>query len=144
MRVNLEVGPHGSDAPHGSDSGRGVRLCSRPHPSATVITVSGEVDACNAARVSDYIMGFLYADHPLVLDLSGVKFLGVAGLRAVIRFAAECRRAERQWALVSSDAVNLMLRLTDGNYRLPTVGLVDDALQRLAAVPNTAWRFPYR
>jgi anti-anti-sigma factor len=83
-----------------SDGRRGVQLCSRPRPPATVIAVSGEVDATNSERVKDYLVGFVHVDHPLVLDLSGVEFLGVAGFRAVIRFAVKCRRAEREWALV--------------------------------------------
>jgi anti-anti-sigma factor len=103
-----------------------------------MISVSGEVDAGNTDHVSDYVVGFVHVDHPLVLDLSGVEFLSVEGLRAVIRFAEECSRAEREWALVSSHAVNLLLGLTD--HHLPAVGLVDVALQRLAA-PNAARRF---
>jgi anti-anti-sigma factor len=106
-----------------------------------VITVGGEVDACNAERVSDYVVGFVHVDHPLVLDLGGVEFLGVAGFRAIIRFAAECRRAEREWALVTSDAVNLLLGLTESHYLPPAVGSVDELLQQLAALPNAARRF---
>ena len=62
--------------------GLGVWLCSNPSPPATVIEVGGEIDAHNAQYVTDYFADFIYVGHPLVLDLSGVDFLGTAGFRA--------------------------------------------------------------
>jgi len=115
-------------------------MCSYPRPPATIITVSGEIDPANAEYVSDYIVGFVHVDHPLVLDLSGVAFLGPAGLRAVVRFAAACRRAERHWALVSSDAVNVALRVYGEGERLPVAEALGAALQRLATLPDSEWR----
>ena len=123
----------------------GVRLSSQPRPPATLITMSGEIDACNADHVNDYIISFVHTDHPLVLDLSGVEFLGIAGLRAILRFAAERHALEQDWALVVSDAVKLMLRVAADHSlaavdSLVAVGSVDEALQRLAALPNAATR----
>src|ERR1700758_5771443 len=83
-------------------SGLGVWLCSYPRSPATVIEVGGEIDAHNAQHVTDYLADFIYVSHPLVLDLSGVDFLGTAGFSAILQFAEECRRAGRHWALVSS------------------------------------------
>jgi anti-anti-sigma factor len=120
-------------------TGLGVRLYSYPRPSATVIKVVGEIDALNAEYVTDYFADFIYVGHPLVLDLSGVEFLGTAGFTAILQFAEECRRAERHWALVSSRAVKILLRI-EPNHRLPTAGSVDTALQRFAAVPKPAPR----
>ena len=115
----------------------GVRLCSYPRPSATVIEVDGEIDAHNAQHVTDYFADFIYVGHPLVLDLSGVDFLGTAGFRAILQFAQECRLTGRHWALVGSDAVKILLRVAP-NHHLPTAGSVDTALQRFAAVPEPA------
>ncbi len=119
--------------------GLGVRLYSYLRRRATVIEVGGEIDAHNAQHVTDYLADFIYVGHPLVLDLSGVDFLGTAGFRAILQFAEERRRAERHWALVSSDAVKILLRV-EPNHRLPTAGSVDTALQRFAAVPKPAWK----
>jgi anti-anti-sigma factor len=119
--------------------GLGVRLCSYPRRRATVIEVGGEIDACNAQHVTDYLADFIFVGHPLVLDLSGVDFLGTAGFRAILQFAEECRRAERHWALVSSDAVKILLRVMP-NHRLPAAGSVDTALERFAAVPKPMWK----
>lgn len=119
--------------------GLGVWLCSYPRPPATVIEVGGEIDAHNAQYVTDYFADFIYVGHPLVLDLSGVDFLGTAGFMAILQFAEECRRAERHWALVGSRAVKVLLRI-EPNHRLPTAGSVDTALQRFAAMPKRAWK----
>jgi anti-anti-sigma factor len=113
-----------------------------------VIEVGGEIDACNAQHVADYLVGFIHADYlvgfihgdpPLVLDLSGIDFFGTAGFRAILQFAEECRRAKRRWALVSSHAVKILLRV-EPNHRLPTAGSVDTALERFAAVPKPTWQ----
>ena len=117
--------------------GLGVRLRSYTRRRATVIEVDGEIDASNAQYVTDYFAEFIYVGHPLVLDLSGVDFLGTAGFKAILQFADECRRAERHWALVSSPAVKILLRV-ESNHRLPTAGSVETALQRFAALPKQA------
>jgi anti-anti-sigma factor len=116
-----------------------VRLCSYPRPPATVIEVCGEIDAHNAQHVTDYLADFIYVVHPLVLDLSGVDFFGTAGFSAILQFAEECRLAERHWALVSSHAVRILLRV-EPNHRVPMTGSVGTALQRFAAVPKPGWK----
>lgn len=120
--------------PRASEHFYGVRLSAEPHPPATVITIGGEIDAYNADYVSDYLAGFVRLGHPLVLDLSGVDFLGVAGFRAVLHFGAERRRADLHWALVTSDAVNILLRITANDRPLPVVETLTDALQRLTVL----------
>jgi anti-anti-sigma factor len=131
---------HTTDSPVARGGpGVGVRLYSYPRPSATVIEVSGEIDASNDQLVTDYFADFIYVGHPLVLDLSGVDFLGTAGFDAILQFDDECRRAQRHWALVGSDAVKILLRL-DPDHRLPAAGSVDAALERFAALPKPARR----
>jgi anti-anti-sigma factor len=113
-----------------------VQLSSYPRPPATVIEVVGDVDACDADHVAKYLFGFVHVDHPLILDLGGVGFMGVAGLRAVQLFAEKCRAAGRDWVLVTSQAVNILLRVSP-DYWLPTVDTLEDAVQHLATtVPN--------
>jgi anti-anti-sigma regulatory factor len=46
----------------------------------------------------------------LIFDLSGVDFLGVDGLRALLTISEQCAKANRRWALISSDVVNVMLK----------------------------------
>ena len=123
----------------------GLRLSSQPRPPATLITISGEIGAYNAERVNDYVLRFVHIDHPLVLDLSRVEFLGTAGLRAILRFAAERRTLGQDRALVVSDAGKFLLRMAvhhslAAGKPLVAVRSVDEALQRLAALPNAGTR----
>lgn len=117
----------------------GVRLCSYPRPPALVIEVGGEIDARSARGVSRYLTRFVHVGCPLVLDFSAVHFLNFAGFKAVLRFAAECRQAGRDWVLVASDAMKLLLPVASG-YRLPVVDSLDEALQRLSETPKGEWR----
>ncbi len=113
-------------------AGRDLRLSSYPLRHCTIIEVGGEIDAHNAQCVTDYFADFIYVGHPLVVDLSGVDFFSTAGFEVILQFAEECRRAKRHWALVSSRAVKILLRV-EPNHRLPTAGSLDTALQRFAA-----------
>lgn len=117
----------------------GVRLCSYPRPPAVVIEVGGEIDARSVRSVSRYLIGFVHIGRPLVLDCSAVGFVNFAGFRAVLRFATECRQTGRDWALVASDAVKLLLPTATG-LRLPVVDTLDEALLRLAETPDATWR----
>jgi anti-anti-sigma factor len=103
-----------------------------------VIEVGGDIDARNVRGVSGYLIRFVHVGRPLVLDFSAVDFVNVAGFKAVLRFAAECRQAGRDWVLVASDAVKLLLRVAPG-YGLTVVESLDEALQQLAETPNAEW-----
>lgn len=120
--------------------GAGAEVCSYPRPPATVIAVRGDVDAAAADLVGTRLMGFTHLDQPLVLDLTGVAFLGPAGLRAVLRFAAACRRANLEWMLVTSPAMDFLLRSYTSSHGLPVVRTVGEAIQRLGEMPDTPWR----
>ena len=117
----------------------GVRLCSYPRPPAVVIEVGGELDARSSRYVSRYLMGFVRIGHPLVLDCSAVDFVNFPGFRAVLRFAMGCRQAGRDWVLVASDAVKLVLPAATG-FRLTVVESLDEAFLRLAETPDREWR----
>ncbi|ORA39910.1 STAS domain-containing protein [Mycobacterium aquaticum] len=117
----------------------GVRLCSYPRPPAVVIEVGGEIDARSVRHVSHYLIRFVHVGRPLVLDCSGVGFINFAGFRAILRFATECRQSGRDWVLVASDAVKLLLPTATG-FGLPVAETLDEAVLRLAETPDATWR----
>jgi anti-anti-sigma factor len=123
----------------GTADGRGVLLRAQQHDEATIVAVSGDIDAWDAARISAYVGGLIATGHPLVLDVTDVDFLAVAGLRALMRIAAECVRAGLEWALVTNDAMNALWRVADRNHRLPARRSVDEALERLTASTGAPW-----
>lgn len=117
----------------------GVRLSTHTEGSATVVAATGEIDASNISRLTDYVRGVLRANCPLVIDLSELSFFGAQGIPALFMLSEECGRAGVSWAVVTSHPVQRLLRIGDKDRRLPTVSSVSDALKRLAT-PTPARR----
>ncbi|HTM85031.1 MAG TPA: STAS domain-containing protein [Mycobacterium sp.] len=98
--------------------------------SGTAITVCGEVDAANADQLGDYVRRWVGRCEWLVLDFSGVAFMGTAGFRALQKIQAHAR-GRVHWALVPSPAVSRLLRICDPESVLPTAASMPDALARV-------------
>jgi anti-anti-sigma factor len=118
------------DDPYRRDeaSYRCVSLSARFRPAATIVEINGEIDASNADRVSMYVGGFLSADRALVLDLSGVDFLGVEGLRVLVNIGQQCQRTGLPWAMITSGAIQRLLRIADSSHPIPTARSVKEHL----------------
>jgi anti-anti-sigma regulatory factor len=99
---------------------------------ATVVTISGAVDATNVDQVSDYTKRFILPDKPFVLELSGLDSFAVQSVRLLYRLDAACRAADVEWAVIPSDAVNLALLVTHEDASLPTMRSVHEALHYFA------------
>jgi anti-anti-sigma factor len=130
----------GPGAPTAGDSTiecHGARLRVYARSTATVVTLDGEIDASNAEWVSANIRGLVALGDALVLDMSGVEFLSLHGLRAVFALDADCSQAGVTWMLVASDPVRRMVRIGDRDCALPQVGSVVSALQRLGESKST-------
>lgn len=99
---------------------------------ATVVTVSGAIDAMNVDQVSDHCKRFILPDKSLILDLSGVECLAAQGIRFLYRIDNDCRAAGLEWALIASQAVIRVLRITDEQASFPVAGSVHEALHYFA------------
>ena len=101
---------------------------------ATVVAVSGRVDARNLTRVTDQITSFVLADTPFVLDLGAVTSFTSRAAGLLDAVEARCAAAGVSWALIPGDAVASRVRdLAD----LPVAATVaeaehqfDEALQK--------------
>jgi anti-sigma B factor antagonist len=99
-------------------------LVDRPGPGTVVVTVWGEVDAFTAPRLAELLHHRLLARPALlVLDLSAVTFLSVAGLRVLLRGAVEAvaRRVELRIVTSRSHVVQRILEVTGVSHELPLV-----------------------
>jgi anti-sigma B factor antagonist len=77
----------------------------QPHRGATdvvAVQLNGEIDRSNAGQVVDLADG-LDASTVIVLDMSGVSFLGAAGLTALLRLAARLSSTGRHLVLTGTD-----------------------------------------
>jgi anti-anti-sigma factor len=107
----------------------GVDMRAQCRHLATVLTITGDIDARNIDRVSVYATRLVAAGSALLLDLSGVGFFAAQGISVLIAVDDACRRVELPWALVTSHAVDRMLRLSERDEILPAASSVADAMQ---------------
>lgn len=95
---------------------------------ATVVTIRGEIDACNADPIGEHIRRFIVGEDRVVLDMGGVTEFATAGISLLETFDDACRAEGVQWTLVASPAVTELV--DDGgfsdNYTVP------EALHELA------------
>lgn len=110
----------------------GARVRAQCRHLATVVTITGAIDAMNVDHLSEYCQRFILPDKPIVLDLSGVECLAAQGIRFLYRIYDKCRAAGLEWALITSQAVTRVLRITEDETSFPTVGSVHQALGHFA------------
>jgi anti-anti-sigma factor len=96
---------------------------------ATVLTITGDIDARNIDRVSVYATRLVAVGSALLLDLSGVGFFAAQGISVLFAVDDACRRVELPWALVTSHAVDRVLRISERDEILPAASSVADAMQ---------------
>jgi anti-anti-sigma factor len=101
---------------------------------ATVVTISGAIDAGNLDRVSEYSRRFILEDNPFVLDLSGVDCFAARAVSLLHRVDDQCCRSGVEWALVPSRAVLQIMRITNQDGVFPVVDSVHEALRHFADV----------
>jgi anti-anti-sigma factor len=130
--------PHTSKLVFGERSREQVRAPAPPEllgfrfaAPLAVAKVSGEIDAGNVDKFRAYVASATSAGRMLIVDLSGVDFLSVAGYRALVGIQEQFAKREILWALVSSDAIDRILRLADPGRRLPTTNSMAAAGARL-------------
>jgi anti-anti-sigma factor len=99
---------------------------------ATVVTISGRIDATNVGPVSQYARRFVLAEKPFVLDLSGVDSFAAKCISMLRIVDEQCRSAAVEWALVASPAVTHLLHIGDDAAIFPTAASVAEALHEFA------------
>lgn len=115
------------------DGGLSVDLW-HPAESAVMLRVLGELDTSTASWLHDIVASWLSSDvDSVVLDLSGLEFLGVAGLELLAH--ARRRAASRGMSVYVVDGpvcVDRALRAAD--WTLPTYSSVSDVVVELIDV----------
>jgi anti-anti-sigma factor len=109
---------------------------------AMVVTISGDIDARNTARVTGYITDLVPVGDALVLDLSGVGFLAAQSISVLSAVDDAWHSAELPWALVTSHAVDRVLRLSQDDDIFPVASSVPDAMQYFALLTRVRRQVP--
>ena len=111
----------------------GAQMRAHCRDQVTVVKVTGDIDAINIDRFHDYTRRFVGEASCLILDLSGVDFLGARGIPVLITLDNDCRTAGTHWIIVSSPFVRRLLNIGDPSDALPTASSERQALNTVAA-----------
>jgi anti-anti-sigma factor len=98
-----------------------------------VLSIRGEFDASNVARLSDYVERHAAIAGTLVVDTTAVDFFGAPALAALHRVDMCCTTGDVPWRLVVGPALRRVMRVC-GTTDLPQADSVEAAL--LALVPD--------
>jgi anti-anti-sigma factor len=107
---------------------RRARMRAKTDTGLTVMSISGEIDASNADELSHHVRELASDRGALIVDLADVDFIALDGLRALFALNIQCGRTGTTWALITSHAVNRLLRVGDHDKLLPAVGSATEAL----------------
>ena len=106
----------------------GAQLRAQCRQLATVVTISGDIDATNLERVGDYAKRFVIAEKPVVLDLGAVHTFPAEAFSILSAVDEACRAAGVDWCLVAGDAVDEVLRSRGGHFAYAVADSVPEAL----------------
>ncbi|MFE9751376.1 STAS domain-containing protein [Saccharothrix saharensis] len=87
-----------AESPRAGQLGLDVRTATE---GVTVVSVSGEVDMLTAPQLRASALQHLDAGSTLVLDLSGVSFLGSAGLAVLVEASQQAKRHDAGFRVVA-------------------------------------------
>ncbi|AQA03617.1 hypothetical protein BVC93_15700 [Mycobacterium sp. MS1601] len=102
----------------------GAQVRSQCRQLATVVRVTGDVDATNVDQLIRQVTRSIIREKPFVLDLSEVESFAPIAVALLTAVDEACRRTADEWMLIPSPAVAEMLT---GDQ--PTASSVPDALQ---------------
>lgn len=97
---------------------------------ATVVTISGVLDASNAQDAMTATRRFVIAEKPVVLDLTAVSSCPDDYLPLLESLDQACRAEGVEWLLVTSPAVAAQIQIGEEGFAVATS--VPEALQWLA------------
>jgi anti-anti-sigma factor len=106
----------------------GAQLDVHARSLATVLRIDGEIDVSNADLVVQAIRRFSLLKAPLILDLSHLDFLGVAGFRALLMLSHQHQQDSLHCSVVGGVALRRLTRVVT-DHGLPIVDSVPEALQ---------------
>ena len=109
--------------------GQTVTVTIEKHGRASVVVVSGDIDMVTAPEVEKALITAVRArPDTLVVDLTGVAFLGSAGLTALVAARQEAGDATAVRVVAKGSATARPLQLTGLDQEIPLFATREEAL----------------
>ena len=125
----------------GRGGGPGLAIGVRRGAGHVLVTVAGEVDVATVPRLREQLFALAAGGRPLIADLDRVSFIDAAGLGVLAGAAGRAAAHGGGLQVVCARArTRRLFRLTGLDRAVGLAGTVGEALQKLAAGPDTRAR----
>ncbi|MGY4101459.1 STAS domain-containing protein [Nocardia sp. R16R-3T] len=105
----------------------------RPCLGVTLYSVLGEVDLCTAAEFERQLLATLHTAAPtIVIDLSELGFLGVAGMEVLDDARAWSQHTHEMYLVTGTECVDRVIVASGMSACFNTFANLDDALREVA------------
>lgn len=94
---------------------------------AIIVSIAGELDASNTAKLASYLERHSAVTTRLYVDLRNVTFFSTSGLAVLRHIDHQCGERRAQWRLLAGPAVRKVLRIC-GADDLPQLDTLDYVL----------------
>jgi anti-anti-sigma factor len=111
----------------------GLEITSVENAGCCVLTAAGELDMVRARALEVALIRHTTNDMPLVLDLTGLRFMDSSGLYIVLRTSNEFRRLNQRFVLVPSKIVMRLVEVAGMKDILTICPTVEDALAHVGS-----------
>jgi anti-anti-sigma regulatory factor len=110
----------------------GAQLRAHCRQLATVVTVSGDIDAMNVGQISQNVKRFVLAEKPFVLDLTGVTSFSPQSVSLLYAVDEAAYTEGVEWSLIADTAVLDAVRGVAELAEFPLAVSVPEALHHFA------------
>jgi anti-anti-sigma factor len=117
----------------------GAWVCPSVEDGVTIVRIGGEIDACNADRLSDNVFRYAATASALVVDATAVDFCCVRGLRDLMALAQHCHDSGIHWTLIAGGPARRLLEVAGVSSELPVAESLSAALQSLTVAAVGYW-----
>lgn len=132
--VSAVAAPHcdrGSRLAHDHEIGVAVEAAATG--GATIGRISGDIDVLAAPSFALALADLAQDDAALVIDMTGVDFVGTSALSVLSTFAESARQRHMTWALAGNRAVLRPIQATGLDTKIPACDSVRKALDWIDA-----------
>ncbi|MCQ4122512.1 STAS domain-containing protein [Rhodococcus tibetensis] len=132
--ISAVAAPHCDQAPGLTlDHEIGVAVEATAPGDATISRISGDLDVLAAPSFALALADLAQDGAALVIDMTGVDFVGTSALSVLSTFAESARQRHMTWALAGNRAVLRPIQATGLHTMIPTCDSVREALELVDA-----------
>ncbi|MDT5267803.1 MAG: hypothetical protein QOI90_4429 [Mycobacterium sp.] len=108
--------------------------------STVMVAAEGEVDACNAHDLAEYVERSLEASTRLILDLRDLQIFGTQGFSTLHKINVICSGSGVTWVVIPGREVDRLLRICDPGGGLPVATTLETAVAAVVRGPRSHLR----